>query len=115
MEKNNSITLFRTNCYLYIYKTENGARKARTHYFGNNVIDADYVYTDAEAVYGSQFWTRILDEKVHYSEMLVPILLVEKKYGETPRDEFWHVIIGEKIGWIYVDAGWKDIHPIICD
>ena len=58
---------------------------------------------------------------INFSQPYEPIFVLSKEThhfvnGMTKFDrEIWHVIIGEKIGWIYVDSNWKDIHPMICD
>ena len=50
------------------------------------------------AKYYSDYWSKELNSKVTYSNPEEIIFLMRKEF--VGYDEFWFVIIGEKVGWI---------------
>jgi hypothetical protein len=54
----------------------------------------------------AQLWSQELNMKVTYSNPKEPIFVIEKKGKQ------WHVIIGEKIGWIVAEE-FLEIQPLV--
>lgn len=79
--------------YFFIYETQEKAKEVRTH---QRSIDDTLVSVQELAM-----WRETgLGSKVMFSTPGEPILFLEKGKTTDYGEECWHVLIGEKIGWI---------------
>jgi len=106
--KNNNF--YRCPNYLLIYETKELAQQAWQKFIDclnrNDLIDdAAATSFHMENKGAVAFWTRYLKTKVLFSLPEEPVLVLKKE------QEFWNVIIGEKIGWI-IDCEWIELERI---
>jgi hypothetical protein len=80
---------------LLIYETLEFCIRGAVHHVAVCSMTTNIGRTDT-----AEYWSRVLGVKAKMVERNTPILLIEK-YRETVNQyELWHVIAGEKIGWI---------------